>query len=41
MGNLVAVAAAEHAGGAEPRRNREKANETVLLVKSMIAIGSC
>lgn len=36
---LVAVAAADHVGGAVLRRDRVKARERLDLVKSMIVIG--
>lgn len=40
MGNLFTDAAADHMDGAEAIRDREKASNTIGLVKSMIAIGS-
>ena len=39
MGNFVAGAAADHAGCAKAMKEREKARDTVCLVKSIVAIG--
>ncbi len=40
MGNFVAGAAADHAGGTEAKKHIEKTRDTVGLVNSMVAIES-